>query len=142
MLKNMFTLLILSILGFVNAYFLHWQYKRYAATGQKMFCILGEDCTKVVGSDYGSHFGIKNELYGLAYYLGIALYSIAEYVYKLPDYILYFPMIAGLFATLFSGYLFYLQAKVIKTYCSWCLIAITINILIFVNVILFSGLFK
>lgn len=142
MLMNMFTLLILSIFGFVNAYFLHWQYKRFVSTGQKMFCVLGEDCTKVVGSSYGSHFGIKNEIYGLVYYLGIAVFSVIEYYSKVPDFIFYLILIPGFMATLFSLYLFYLQARVIKTYCSWCLLAIIINILIFINMILFSGLIK
>lgn len=123
-------LIILSIFGAINAYFLNWQYRRYMETGTKMFCFLGEDCSKVVGSKYGTHLGLKNEIFGIAYYLTVVAFSLATYYVKFPSYVPILILVMGLAATLFSAYLLYLQAYVLKTFCSWCLIAIFINFLI------------
>lgn len=129
-------LIILSIAGAINAYFLNWQYRRYMETGTKMFCFLGEDCSKVVGSKYGTHLGLKNEIFGIAYYVTVIIYSIATYYIVFPTYLPVLVFIMGLAATVFSIYLLYLQAYVLKTFCSWCLIAIFINVLIFVAMFL------
>ncbi len=142
MFTNMFTLWILSFLGLLNAYFLHWQYKREVKEGKKMFCFMGEDCSKVVGSKYGNHFGIKNEIYGIAYYISVFVFSILVQNFGPTRILSQIMLVAVSSATLFSFYLLYLQAKVIKTFCSWCLIAIFINIAIFVNFVIVSGLFK
>lgn len=136
----MFALPILSILGLLNALFLHWQYLRMKRTGTNMYCFLGEDCSKVVGSEYGSHFGVKNEIIGITYYIGIGIYSWMAFYIRLPQFATAFIFIAGFGATLFSFYLLYLQARVLKTFCSWCLIAILINFLIFANLFANSGL--
>lgn len=119
---------LLAILGILNAGFLNWQYRRYVKTGKKMYCLIGEDCTKVVGSKYGKHFGIKNEITGIGYYLLILLY------WGWPIFDSLTLVIAGI-SVIFSIYLLYLQAYVIKTFCSWCLIAIMLNFLIFFSII-------
>ncbi|TSC86260.1 MAG: hypothetical protein G01um10147_972 [Microgenomates group bacterium Gr01-1014_7] len=115
---------ILSVLGFSNAFYLYWQHKREVNTGQKMFCLIGGDCGAVVGSKYGKTFGIKNEIIGMIYYALLGIYILTGIV--LPP----IKIIAGV-AALFSLYLLYIQVVVLKKFCSWCLIAIAINLLIF-----------
>ena len=124
--------LLLSILGFLNAFYLYWQHKREVATGQKMFCLIGGDCGEVVGSKYGATFGIKNEKIGMVYYVLVGIYSLIGIF--LPgiakDFWIWAKIITGI-ATVFSLYLLYIQTIVLKKFCSWCLIAIAINLLIF-----------
>ncbi|HET7098667.1 MAG TPA: vitamin K epoxide reductase family protein [Patescibacteria group bacterium] len=131
---NSLFLFIFSILGILNAYFLYWQFNRYVSTGQKMYCLMGEDCSQVVGSKYGRHFGIKNELTGIAYYLTIAIYSVAAYFVSIPQSITNVILVLSLFSVLFSIYLLFLQAVVLKKFCSWCLIAIVLNVVLFLLV--------
>ena len=136
----MFELTLLSIAGILNALFLNWQYNRFVKNGTKMFCILGEDCSKVVGSSYGSHFGLKNELIGISYYFLVFAYSIAIILFTMPTYTTLLMLAVSSIATIFSIYLLYLQAYVLKTFCSWCLIAIFVNFVIFLSILIRSGL--
>lgn len=127
----MIIILLLALLGFLNAYYLYYQHIREISTGRKMFCLIGGDCGEVVGSKYGSTLGIKNEKIGMAYYSLIAVYSLVNIF--LPeiakDYWVWIKIITTV-AGIFSLYLLYIQAFVLKIFCSWCLIAITINLLI------------
>lgn len=116
-------ILILSILGLVNDIFLHWQYRRLLATGKKMFCVIGGECGEVVSSVYGKTFGIKNEIFGFFYYVLMIVFSLGAPIGLIS-------LIATFVASIFSIRLFYIQSMVLKKYCSWCLIAIVINILL------------
>lgn len=125
-------ILLLSILGFLNAFYLYYQYKQFIDTGRKMFCLIGGRCADVISSKYGTTFGIKNELIGMIYYVLLSLYLILAFF--MPDLFrnfIIFPKLATLIAALFSLYLLFVQAVILRMFCSWCLIAIAINILIF-----------
>lgn len=119
----MIIIIILSLLGFINAFYLYWQHQKEVSTGKKMFCLIGGDCGAVVGSSFGKTFGIKNELIGMTYYVLIAVLASSGF--------LMLSKILALLATVFSLYLLYVQTIVLKKLCSWCLIAIAINLLIF-----------
>lgn len=131
----MIIILTLAILGFINAYYLHYQYKQYKIYGKKMFCLIGGKCEDVVSSQYGTTLGIKNELIGMTYYGLLIIYSLVGIL--LPDLVNSFAFgitiikIITVIATIFSIYLLFAQTIVLKTLCSWCLIAIFINLLIF-----------
>ena len=127
----MVIILLLSALGFLNAFYLYYQHKREVSSGQKMFCLIGGDCGAVVGSKYGRTFGIKNELIGMTYYFLLGFYLI------LTDSLI-LPKLATLNAAVFSVYLLFIQAVILKKFCSWCLIAIFINFLIFYFLTTFS----
>lgn len=125
-------ILLLSILGFLNAFYLNYQHKREVESGQKMYCLIGGDCGAVVGSKYGRTFGIKNEKIGMIYYTLMVIFSLGSLM--VPHIISTFAVLIGgvaLVATIFSLYLLYVQTIILKKFCSWCLIAIGINILIF-----------
>lgn len=124
--------LLLSILGFLNAFYLYYQHKREVESGQKMYCLIGGDCGTVVGSKYGRTLGIKNEKIGMVYYGFIALYLLINSFIS-QDMFAFALLIEAIafVATIFSLYLLYVQTIILKKFCSWCLIAIGINILIF-----------
>lgn len=127
----MLLILLLFILGFLNAFYLHWQHKREMTTGQKMFCLIGGDCGAVVGSKYGRTFGIKNEKIGMAFYLLLGFYLLISLIIPQLKDLIILPKLAVLIAAIFSLYLLFIQAVILKKFCSWCLIAILINLLIF-----------
>lgn len=124
-------ILLLSILGFLNAFYLYWQHKREVQTGQKIFCLIGGDCGAVVGSKYGRTFGIKNEKTGMVYYFLLSLYSLVAILFpSIAQNFTNFAKIAVILALIFSFYLLYIQTIVLRKFCSWCLIAIAINTII------------
>lgn len=126
----MISIFLLALAGFVNAYFLHWQFVRFIKTKKPMFCLMGEDCALVIGSVYGATLGIKNEIIGMWYYTLVGLLSLVFTFSSLQVGPLIF--IITLLAAAFSLYLFYAQVVLLKNLCSWCLIAIVTNILIFI----------
>lgn len=123
---------ILAIAGFANAAYLYFQHKREVETGQKMYCLIGGDCGAVVGSKYGQTFGIKNELIGMTYYFLLGIYSLVYFLFpQLANSLIIVIKLLVIAAALFSLYLLFIQSIILKKFCSWCLIAIFINLLIF-----------
>ncbi len=102
-----------------------------------MFCLIGGDCGAVVGSKYGRTFGIKNEITGMVYYFLLAFYSVVATL--IPDTLLNFNLfvkVAVLIALIFSFYLLFVQSVILRKFCSWCLIAIAVNTILFYLVII------
>lgn len=123
---------MLSLLGLINDLFLFTQYRREKRTGEKMFCLFGGKCSDVVGSKFGRTFGIKNEIYGMFYYLLILIYSLIYFLSpQITGIINYYIKIVVLITIVFSIYLILIQSFILKKYCSWCIIAVIINFAIF-----------
>jgi len=124
-------ILLLSILGFVNAFYLYHQHRREIRTGQKMFCLIGGDCGEVVGSKYGRTLGIKNEILGMEYYILLIIYSfLAIFLPQLVISFGFWVKLTVLSVSIFSLYLLIVQTFILRKFCSWCLIAIGINLMI------------
>ena len=106
--------------------------KRIAA--EQPVCPIGGGCETVLNSNYNKLLGIHNDLLGMAFYMGAAAVTGLIVIYdSYPDlqslllFILEI-MLAG--ATLMSAIFLYLQWKVIKAWCFWCLMsAMTIVIM-------------
>lgn len=99
-----------------------------------LVCMLGADCNAVLKSDYSTFFGIGLEIYGLMYYSFITLSYLSNFFYPQIQ-LLNLPLILfGLssFAFLLSVVLISIQAFIIRSWCSWCLVSALISTLIFV----------
>lgn len=120
----------LSITGIATAGYLIWQHSRK----KPLVCPLDHDCSTVTESKYSRMLGVRNEALGLGYYLAMLLGMAATFV--LPEYaelIRTTVLVASAIAVLFSAYLVYLQLKVIKDYCFYCLISALVTVLLFLN---------
>ncbi len=97
--------------------------KRRAA--QAPVCPIGEDCTVVLTSKYSKIFGfVHNDVVGLVSYIAIAI-SAAFLVNGVEpiawwDWILRVLVGAG---SAFSAFLLYLQWRVIRAWCFWCVMS-------------------
>lgn len=126
-------LLLLSLLGLLNASFLRYQYNMQVRFGKKSFCLIGSDCFEVTGSKYGRTLGLKNEDLGIGYYLLVA--SLVGYYLLRPndsEAIKYIIPVATLTALVFSLFLLFAQSLILKKYCFLCLLSIGINLSLFV----------
>jgi len=81
-------------------------------------------CNEVNSSPYSSIWGISVSLFGVIYYLMI-LFFLAFNKYKL----FFYSTIIGL---LFTGYLTFLEAFVIKAWCQWCLLSAWLVVSLFI----------
>lgn len=99
-----------------------------------LVCPFNADCDSVIESDFSSFMGIGLEIYGALYYGFIAvMYSILIFFPHFQnDTLMAFMSAISISAFLFSVYLTFLQAFVIKTWCSWCLMSAGISTSIFI----------
>ena len=91
---------------------------------QKPICVVGEDCLKVLESKYSKIFIIPNDVLGLLFYIISSLVAAFLVIEVAPlqfwDYFITILVASG---SLVSAFFVYLQFKVIKAWCFWCLMS-------------------
>ena len=96
--------------------------KRIAA--EKPVCFIGEDCSKVLTSKYNKIFFIPNDLLGLISYVTISF--VAAFLVIGIEPVFFWTIILKILlavASIMSIFLTYLQWKVIRVWCFWCLMS-------------------
>lgn len=115
-------LLSLAILGAAIAAYLIWKRKKK----EHPVCIIGEDCNVVLESKYNKLFVVHNDVMGLLYYFAmIAIVIMLRYDIEIlsPD-LLYFGLKAfAAVGAMMGVLLMFLQWKVLKSWCFWCIIS-------------------
>lgn len=90
-------------------------------------CPIGGGCEAVLKSEYNKVFGVNNDLLGLLFYIASALIAGVVVIYEnRPDIQSIGINILGIMligATIMSVYFVYLQWKVIKNWCFWCIMS-------------------
>lgn len=97
---------------------------RTRAEQEKLVCVIGERCQEVLESKYNKIFGVPNEFPGLLFYCTIILFTAFVVIGVEP--LLLWGKLTKIFiavAALLSLYLIYLQWRVIKVWCFWCLMS-------------------
>lgn len=92
--------------------------------GRKPVCPAGEHCLLVLQSTWSHLLGVPNEVPGFLFYCVLAL--IAAFVVIGVEPLALWTTIRNiliLFGALFSLFLTYLQWRVIRAWCSWCLLS-------------------
>ncbi len=109
---------------------------------QKPVCIIGQKCTVVLESKYSTIFIIPNDVLGLLFYIACSLVSsflvIGIGPLNLWDLSIKILIISG---SLLSIFFTYLQFKVIKAWCFWCLMS-ALTIWLMTIIILFNNFIK
>lgn len=91
---------------------------------EKPICVLGDACHRVLESKYNKIFFVQNDILGLVFYLVVAFIT-AFLVLELQPHNLWSALAKLLIfgAALMSLYFTYLQWRVIKAWCFWCLMS-------------------
>lgn len=87
-------------------------------------CPIGQDCSTVLSSRYNHLFGVHNDILGFLFYIafaGATALLVLEAVEVSSLLSAMKVMLAG--ATIMSLFLVYLQAKVIRAWCFWCVMS-------------------
>lgn len=101
---------------------------RKRRANQRPVCVLGQDCNKVLESKYNAFLGIPNDVLGFIFYVSVTLLNAllvidGEYIRTwalLTEPLLKLMIFGGVGMSLV---LFYLQWRVIKAWCFWCLMS-------------------
>ena len=116
---------MLAVSGFFIAAHI-WAHKRKK---KPLICPLRLSCDTVVNSDHGRIVGIPVEVLGMLYYMTMVVLHMA-YGIGMPVPHMVFVVISGV-AFGFSLYLIGVQAFIMRTWCSWCLMSAVISTVIF-----------
>ena len=130
------TLIVLGMLGIADAGYLIWKRRK----SQPLVCPIGHDCNAVLNSKWNQILFVKNDILGLLFYVFVILAAIFLFlnmgeVSKVFMVKIVLIIASGL-AIIFSTFLVFIQTKVLKDYCFYCLVSDIINLLIFLNVLL------
>jgi len=113
----LFTLAAIGIS--VTAYLIQ---KRLAK--KRPVCILGEECHQVLESKYSTILGIPNDITGFAFYIAISF--ITAFLVIGIEPIIWWDRLAEILilgGAVMSVYFTYLQWRVIRVWCTWCLVS-------------------
>ena len=98
---------------------------RKRRAGQRPVCVIGEQCHEVLESKYNKILGVvHNDILGLLLYFFISFIT-SFFVIGIEPLELWkrIAEISILLATLTSLFLIYIQWRVIKAWCFWCLMS-------------------
>lgn len=110
--------------------------KRIAA--ERPVCPIGENCATVLNSRWNRLFIVPNDVMGLLFYVAVSVIAGFLVIGIEPVYLWKTVLVAAVLSgSIFSAYLFYLQWKVIKAWCFWCVMS-AITIWLMGIVLLFS----
>lgn len=118
---------ILALIGLADAsYLLFKKLKK-----EKVVCLIGDDCDRVVKSKYGFFFGIPNEAMGVAFYL-LVLFLVLVSTWELKELLNFSLLLTTVAFLAFTAslYLLGIQAFVLKEWCEWCILSAAVNFLI------------
>ncbi len=130
-------LILLCLAGLADTVVLHVEQER-GTLGQ--FCEAlsghaGAGCEKVLTSKYSEVAGIKLALIGALYYLSMLWLSIWTAMERVrgggSGARIFLVAVSGV-GLIFSGFLTYVQAKVIEAWCPFCLASAALTLLIFI----------
>ncbi|MEK9175427.1 MAG: vitamin K epoxide reductase family protein [Patescibacteria group bacterium] len=93
---------------------------------EKPICLIGEDCLTVLTSKYNKIFFVHNDILGLLCYIIISLVAAFLVIEVRPMWlwIISIKVLVGI-ASIVSLFFTYLQWKIIKAWCFWCLMSAT-----------------
>ena len=132
-------LAIFALVGLLVSVYIYFKKSR----GEKLYCFIGKDCNDVVNSEYNRIFGVQNEIFGILYFTFTLLYfsimllmpALADTTHRAIPYLNLFVLLLTAGAAIFSAYLIFVQAFVLRKFCEWCLTLAMMSILIFVFVL-------
>ncbi len=125
MVQFIVTMIVLALAGIINASYLAWKHYRK----KLLVCPIG-GCSDVVESKWGGFLGVRNEVLGILFYSVVLIGAFLTFF----DFDVRWIMILGTgFGLAFSIFLVFIQAKVIKKYCFYCLISAFLSLLVFLN---------
>lgn len=125
--------LVFGIAGFMLATYIYLKKQR----AQPLVCPLNGECDLVTQSEYSKFLGVAVEKMGMAYYtLVISIYALHGFLPGfVPDKVMFLMTGVTIGAFIFSVYLIFIQAFVLKKWCTWCIFSACFTTFIFITAV-------
>ena len=114
---------LLALIGLLNAGYI----LRSRVMKKPLSCPLHGNCKEITESKWGKVLGVHNDFMGMIYFFFVVVLGLMTFGFV--DYAI---IIVTGFGLLYSGYLFYVQSRILREYCFYCLISALITLLMFV----------
>ncbi|MDQ5901415.1 MAG: hypothetical protein QG580_130 [Patescibacteria group bacterium] len=104
---------------------------------ENLVCPMNGSCDEVVNSRYSKFMGIPVEVMGMLYYAFIMLAYVFIFINKstVSDVFQFFMTSITIMAFLFSCYLVFIQAFILRQWCTWCLFSAGFSTFIFITAV-------
>lgn len=113
---------------------------RARINSQKPVCPIGEGCVEVLTSKYSKIFLIPNDVLGLFAYIAISFLAASLVIGFQSAHELYFVLqVLVIAASVISIFFTYLQWRVVRVWCFWCLMS-GVTIWLMAIIIIFNKL--
>ena len=126
--------IVLCLSGLLISSYLIWQHRQK----KPLVCPLDHDCSTVTESKWSNIFYVRNEVLGLLFYVlmlaGIII-IISRVAPQFSSLVGLLMIVASRAAVLFSLFLVFVQFRIIKDYCFYCLLSGIINVLLLLNIL-------
>jgi uncharacterized membrane protein len=120
---------LVSVIGLVDAIYLTVEH----LAGRSVKCTIVSGCSEVLSSQYASMAGVPLASVGaFAYFTVFSLATLAAFGYKGMGKVL---AVTVMLMFLFSIWLVYLQAFVIRAFCQFCLLSALVTLVLAVLVV-------
>lgn len=123
---------IFSLLGLLVAGFLFYEYN----LSGPIVCPTGAGCDTVRASSYSRFLGISIPVWGIAFYLGMAILSVVASQKTFVKIVTKLQLVGAVAGVGFGVYLSYLEVFVIRAICFWCVLSFIISVAILLSVLL------
>lgn len=122
--------LVLAVAGLVNALYL--LYKHYQK--KPLLCPLDHKCEVVTESRWSHIFGVRNEAIGVIFF-SLLILSVLSVIFfaAYVSLLIFFIQVSCALSLFFSLFLVFVQFRIIKDYCFYCLLSTLIVLLLFIN---------
>ena len=124
-----YVIVILAILGALDAAYLTWEHYHYVVPPCSIHWWLS-DCGKVLSSKYSVVFGIPLALFGVMQYLSEAVLAVLSFSYK-QSWAFKLLILFSTVGAIFSAYFVYLMLGVLGAICWYCMGSAVISVLLF-----------
>ncbi len=134
----LFLFLVFALVGFLDSLYLTFKHFNSQAA---LSCTIFEGCNLVLSSNYAKVGKVPLASIGAVYYF--ALLSLGyTFLTQKKKKLLTLAFLVSSLGLLVSAYLTYLQAFVIKAFCSFCLLSALSTLLIFISLGLLNFKFR
>lgn len=128
--SGFYAFVIMAALGGFGVSANVWHTKK---NGKQLVCPTGSNCNVVVNSRYSKFFGLKLEYMGMLYFTVIISGYLALIFF--PEFFVGWRLLAlsllTVAAALFSSYLLFVQAVLLRSWCIWCVLASFMSLTVF-----------
>lgn len=121
-------ILVMAVIGGVSSYYVY----RHRVHGKAVECVISSDCDWITASTFSYFRGWPNDLIGLGGFSSIALLTLFNILIGGGIFYNILILAGSSVGAAYASYLIYIQFRVLRHNCTWCVVPTLSAIIIFI----------